>query len=244
MTDTQGTETRIAVITGASRGIGRAIALRFARDGYEIVAVARKRAELDALCDEIDRTDALCRAIVLDVSDAAAVARELNGIDADVLVNNAGVGVTKPFAELSPDEWHRMVDVNVNALYHVTRAVLPSMIARRRGHVCTIGSIASRSAFLGGSCYAGTKAFVTAWAESLMLEVREHGVKVSVVMPGAVATAFNDNRLTEKDQWKLMPEDVADTVASVVNTPPHVLLHRVEVRTNNPPPAKTGGRPR
>jgi 3-oxoacyl-[acyl-carrier protein] reductase len=244
MTDTQSTETRIAVITGASRGIGRAIALRFARDGYEIVAVARKRAELDALCDEIDRTDALCRAIVLDVSDGAAVARELNGIDADVLVNNAGIGVMKPFAELSPEEWHRMVDVNVNALYHVTRAVLPSMIARRRGHVCTIGSIASRSAFLGGSCYAGTKAFVTAWAESLMLEVREHGVKVSVVMPGAVATAFNDNRASEKDSWKLAPEDVADTVASVVNTPPHVLLHRVEVRTNNPPPAKTGGRPR
>jgi NADP-dependent 3-hydroxy acid dehydrogenase YdfG len=244
MTGTESTETRIAVVTGASRGIGRAIALRLARDGYEIVAVARKRRELDALCDEIDRTDALCRALVLDVSDAASVAKELNGIDADVLVNNAGIGVVKPFTELTPEEWHRMVDVNVNALYHVTRAVLPSMIARRRGHVCTIGSIGSRSAFVGGSCYAGTKAFVTAWAESLMLEVRDHGVKVSVVMPGAVATEFNGNRPSEKDRWKLMPEDVADAVASVVNTPPHVLLHRVEVRTNNSPPAKAGGHPR
>lgn len=230
--------TRIAVITGATRGIGRAIALRFARDGYEIVAVARKKKELDALCDEIDRTDTRCRALVLDVTDAAAVARELNGIDADVLVNNAGIGVMKPFTELTPDDWHRTIDVNVNALYHVTRAVLPSMIARRRGHVCTIGSIASRSAFVGGSCYAGTKAFVTAWAETLMLEVRDHGVKVSVVMPGAVATEFNGSTPGEKDRWKLMPEDVADTVASVVNTPPHVLLHRVEVRTNNSPPTK------
>jgi 3-oxoacyl-[acyl-carrier protein] reductase len=145
----------------------------------------------------------------------------------------------KPFAELAPEDWHRMVDVNVNALFHVTRAVLPGMIARRRGHICTIGSIASRSAFVGGSCYAGTKAFVTAWAESLMLEVREHGVKVSVVMPGAVATEFNGSKPTEQDAWKLMPEDVAETVASVVNTPPHVLRHRVEVRTNNPPPSKT-----
>jgi 3-oxoacyl-[acyl-carrier protein] reductase len=231
-----GGEARTALITGASRGIGRAIALRFARDGYEIVAVARKKAELDALCDEIDRTDRCCRAIVLDVTDRAAVAEMLNGVDADVLVNNAGIGVMKPFTELTPEDWHYMVDVNVNALYHVTRAVLPGMIARRRGHVCTIGSIASRSAFVGGSCYSGTKAFVTAWAESLMLEVRDHGIKVSVVMPGAVATGFNGNPPSAKDAWKLMPEDVADTVASVVNTPPHVLLHRVEVRTNNSPP--------
>jgi NADP-dependent 3-hydroxy acid dehydrogenase YdfG len=234
-----GVETPIALITGASRGIGRAIALRFARDGYEIVAVARKKKELDALCNEIDRTDRCCRAIVLDVTDPVGVAEMLTGVDADVLVNNAGIGVVKPFTELAPEDWHRMVDVNVNALYHVTRAVLPGMIARRRGHICTIGSIASRSAFPGGSCYSGTKAFVTAWAESLMLEVRDYGVKVSVVMPGGVATEFNGNKPTEKDAWKLTPDDVANTVASVVNTPPHVLLHRVEVRTNNSPPAKS-----
>ena len=229
-------ETRVALVTGASRGIGRAIALRLARDGYEVVAVARNRAELDALCDEIDRAGGACRALVLDVADPAAVAETLGGVDADVLVNNAGVGVLKPFTELAAEDWQRMVDVNVNALHHVTRAVLPGMIARRRGHVCAIGSIASRSAFVGGSCYAGTKAFVTAWAESLMLEVREHGIKVSVVMPGAVATEFNGNAPSEKDSWKLRPEDVADTVASVVNTPLRVLLHRVEVRTNDPPP--------
>jgi 3-oxoacyl-[acyl-carrier protein] reductase len=233
-----GVETRTALITGASRGIGRAIALRFARDGYEIVAVARKKAELDALCDEIDRTDRCCRAIVLDVTDPLAVAEMLDGVDADVLINNAGVGVIKPFSELGPEDWHRMVDLNVNALFHVTRAVLPGMIARRRGHICTIGSIASRSAFVGGACYSGTKAFVTAWAESLMLEVRDHGVKVSVVMPGGVATEFNGKVPSATDAWKLRPEDVADTVASVVNTPPHVLLHRVEVRTNNSPPSK------
>jgi NADP-dependent 3-hydroxy acid dehydrogenase YdfG len=113
----------------------------------------------------------------------------------------------------------------------VTRAVLPGMIARRSGHVCTIGSIAGRGAFVGGSCYGATKAFVTSWSESLMLEVREHGVKVSVVMPGSVTTHINDHVPSDADAWKLSAADVADTVSYVVSTPPNVLVHRAEVRT-------------
>ena len=131
-----------------------------------------------------------------------------------------------------------MIDVNVNALYHVTRAVLPSMIENRSGHICTIGSIAGRGAFPGGSCYAATKAFVTSWSESLMLEVREQGVKVSVIMPGSVTTNFNGHVPSPDDAWKLTPEDVAETVAHVVGTPPNVLVHRAEVRTLTPPPKK------
>jgi NADP-dependent 3-hydroxy acid dehydrogenase YdfG len=227
-----------ALVTGGSRGIGRAICLRLARDGFDVIAVARKQRELDALCDEIGKAGGKCRSIALDVSNGPVVAAALKGLDVDVLVNNAGIGIMKPFAELQPEEWKSMIDVNVNALYHVTRAVLPSMIARGQGHVCTIGSISGRSAYMGGSCYSGTKAFVTAWAESLMLEVRESGVKVSVVMPGGVATEFGGKTPTASDSWKLRPEDVADTVAHVVETPPKVLLHRVEVRTLNAPPPK------
>ena len=227
-----------ALVTGASRGIGRAIAMRLAVDGYEVVAAARQRDELDLLCAEIDGAGGRCRTLVLDVSDPQAVAAALVGAEIDVLVNNAGIGVLKPFMETTADEWQRMIDVNVNALYHVTHAVLPGMIARRRGHVCTIGSIAGRSAMIGGSCYNATKAFVTSWAESLMLEVREHGVKVSVVMPGSVATHFNGRIPSDDDAWKLRPEDVADTVAHLVATPPNVLVHRAEVRTLTPPPKR------
>jgi NADP-dependent 3-hydroxy acid dehydrogenase YdfG len=223
------------LITGASRGIGRAIALRFAREGWSVIAVARKEAELGALATEIG---ARCRTIALDVADAAAVASKLRGIDVDVLVNNAGVGVLKPFVELTAEEWHRMLDVNVNALFHVTRAVLPGMFARKSGHVCTIGSIGGRSVFAGGTCYGATKAFVTSWAENLMIEVRDRGVKVSVVMPGAVATEFSGNAPGGKDAWKLMPDDVAEAVAQVVLTPPHVLVHRLEVRTLTVPAKK------
>jgi 3-oxoacyl-[acyl-carrier protein] reductase len=230
---------KVAVVTGASRGIGRAISRRLARDGYEIVAVARDRAELDTLQQEIEAEEGgRCRPLPLDLTDAAAVARELSGVDAEVVVNNAGIGIIKPLVEMTPEEWQRMIDVNVNALYHVTRALLSPMLARGSGHVCTIGSIAGRSAFAGGAAYGGTKAFVTAWAESLLLEVRDRGVKVSVVMPGGVATEFGGKTPTQADAWKLSPGDVADAVAYVVGTPPTVLVHRLEVRTLSSPPRK------
>ena len=227
-----------ALVTGASRGIGRAICLRLAHDGYDIVALARNEAELEGLCIEVISLGRACRAIVLDLAHTAAIAAALYGVDVDVLVNNAGLAAAKPFLDLAPDEWHQMIDVNVNALFHVTRAVLPGMVERGRGHVCTIGSIAGRSAFVGGSCYAATKAFVTSWAESLLLEVRDRGVKVSVVMPGGVATAFGGKLPTAADDWKLSAADVADAVSYVVAAPDTVLVHRLEVRTLNSPPAK------
>jgi 3-oxoacyl-[acyl-carrier protein] reductase len=227
-----------ALVTGASRGIGRAVALRLALDGYEVIAAARGRQDLDSLCAEIAVEGGTCRPLVMDVGDPSAVDLQLAGLDVDVLVNNAGIGILKRMTEMTAKEWHSMIDVNVNALYHVTRAVLPGMIGRGGGHVCTIGSIAGRSAFVGGSCYAGTKAFVNAWAESLLLEVREWGVKVSVVMPGAVATEFGGKTPSEADSWKLSPEDVAAAVSNVIATPPDVLVHRLEIRTLSSPPAK------
>ena len=227
-----------ALVTGASRGIGRAIALRLSHDGYDVIAVARDQGELDSLCTEIVKAGGKCRALPLDVTDGAAVSRALAGVDVEVLVNNAGVGVIKPFVDMSLDEWNTMMDVNVNALYHVTHALLPRMLERGSGHVCTIGSISARSAYVGGAAYSGTKAFVTAWAESLMLEVRGRGVKVSVVAPGGVATEFSGHAVTDADQWKLAPEDVASAVSQVIATPADVLIHRLEVRTLTPPPAK------
>jgi 3-oxoacyl-[acyl-carrier protein] reductase len=218
----------IAVITGASRGIGRAIALRLARD-FEIAAVARSGDELAALQRDIEASGGACRPLVADVTDPVAVEQALAGVDAQVLVNNAGVGAIKPFMELTRDEWRRMVDVNFNAMFDVTRAVLPPMIARRSGHIVLIGSISGRSAFVGGSCYAATKAAVNAFSESLMLELRESGIKVSVVNPGSVATTFGSGWSAKS--WALSAEAVADAVAQVIATPPNVLIHRMEIRT-------------
>ena len=221
-----------ALVTGASRGIGRAIALRLAAT-HDLVAVARSADDLARLAAEVGEAGGRCETVALDVADPAAVAPALGGRDVDVLVNNAGVGVLKPLLELTPEEWHRMVDVNLNALYHVTRAVLPGMVARGRGHVVVVGSIAGRSAFVGGAGYGATKHAVMGFTESLMLEVRDAGVKVSVVSPGSVATEFS-GRAEPRGGGQLAADDVAEAVAYVVATPPEVLVHRVEVRILSP----------
>jgi NADP-dependent 3-hydroxy acid dehydrogenase YdfG len=220
----------IAVVTGASRGIGRAIAIRLAGE-FDIVALARSAGQLDELAREIGSRGGACRPIAVDLRDREAIAKALQGVEAEVLVNNAGLGPVKPFLELSSDEWHTMVDVNFNALFHVTRALLPGMMKRRRGHVVVIGSIAARSAFVGGTCYAGTKHAAQAFVECLNLEVRDRAVKVSIVNPGSVATEFSHRN---DPSWMLSPEEVAESVAHVIDTPPDVLVHSLEVRALTP----------
>jgi 3-oxoacyl-[acyl-carrier protein] reductase len=217
----------VAVVTGASRGIGRATARRLASQ-FDIVALARNRGELESLAHEIKSAGGACRVADVDITDPSAVNAALGRIDAQVLVNNAGVGITKPFLELTRDEWMRMVDLNLNALYDVTRAVLPAMVARRSGHIVFVGSITGRTPYAGGACYSATKHAVMGLTESLMLELREHGVKVSVVNPGSVATHFSER---SDASWMLEPEDVAEAIARVVDTPADVLVHRMEIRT-------------
>ncbi len=220
-----------ALITGASRGIGRAIALALARS-HDLILTARSANDLADVAVAATALDASCRTVPLDLRDPGAIANELGGLTPDVLINNAGLAVMKPFLQLTADEWHSQVDVNINALYHVTRAVLPAMVARGTGHVITIGSLAGRNTFVGGSCYSGTKHFVMGFTESLMLEVRDAGVKVSVVMPGSVDTDLFPEG-TDRS-WMLEPEDVAAVVANMVNTPAHALQARVEVRPLSP----------
>lgn len=220
----------LAVITGASRGIGRAIALRLANT-YDILGIARSAPALEEMARSVRAAGGECQIAAVDVSDPEAVAQALEGVDAHVLVNNAGVGPIKPMLELSAAEWHAIMDVNVNALFHVTRALLPRMVARNRGHVVVIGSIAGRSGFVGGTAYAASKHAAMAFAECLMLEVRDHGVKVSIVNPGSVATEFSHR---SDPDWMLSAEEVAESVAHVIETPPDVLVHRLEIRALAP----------
>ena len=227
----------VALVTGASRGIGRAISLALAPT-HDLIVVARDASHLEETASLSRSAGATVQSLLLDVTDAAAVESVLAGLVVDVLVNNAGVAVMRPFLEMQAEEWHRMVDVNVNALYHVTRAVLPGMVERQRGHVITIGSTAGRNTFVGGTCYVGTKHFVMGFSESLMLEVRDAGVKVSVVMPGSVETdLFPPGTDTS---WMITPADVAGAVRNQVDSPPHLLQYIVEVRPLSPKRRRDG----
>jgi short-subunit dehydrogenase len=226
-----------ALVTGASRGIGRAIALALAPT-HDLALTARSPDALATVARDATTLGATVRTIPCDIADAAAVSAALTGVECDVLVNNAGVAHIKPFLSLTPAEWNVMVDVNINALYHVTRAVLPGMVSRQRGHVITIGSIAGRNAFVNGTCYSGTKHFVMGFSESLMLEVRDAGVKVSVVMPGSVETdLFAPGTDTS---WMCTPDDVAVAVRHLIETPPHTLQFIVEVRPLTPKRRRDG----
>ncbi len=231
MTESASTSRPVALVTGASRGIGRAIALRLAAS-HDLVLVARDTDLLAVVSAECEGAGARVQSLPVDLRDGVDAAAALTGLHVDVLVNNAGVAVLKPFLEMTAEEWHRQVDVNVNALYHVTRAVLPGMVARGRGHVCIIGSTAGRNTFVGGSCYSGTKHFVMGFAESLMLEVRDAGVGVSVVTPGSVATELFP--AGTNTAWMLEPENIAESVHFAVTAPPHMLVHRLEVRPLSP----------
>ncbi len=216
----------IAVVTGASRGIGRAIARRLA-ERHEIVAVARSEKELQTLAQEIAGEGGHCRPLVLDVTDERAVSKALAGVAADVLVNNAGVGYLVPLLQLTSEQWREMVDLNLNALFYVTRALLPGMVERTSGFIVNIGSLAGRNTFAGGTCYTATKHGVIGFTESLMLEVRESNVRVAVVMPGSVATDFGDGG---DPSWMLHADDVAEAVWYLVTQPARALISRVEMR--------------
>lgn len=220
-----------ALVTGASRGIGRAIAEHLART-HHVIGLARSREGLQDLGSTIAAHGGSFTGLEVDLADRAGLAMALEGVSCDVLVNNAGVMTKKPFVELTPDEWHAMIDVTLNAIYHVTRAVLPGMIARGHGHVINIASIAGRSAFVGGTAYVATKHAVLGLTESLMLEVRDHGVKVSCVMPGSVATELTPGG--SNVSWALQPEDVADCVDAILAMPGRALMYNVEVRASRP----------
>jgi 3-hydroxy acid dehydrogenase / malonic semialdehyde reductase len=223
----------IALVTGASRGIGRATALRLSA-AYDIVAVARSAKELASLKGEIEIGGGVCRAIALDITDEKAVTAALRGLEVDVLVNNAGVATMKPFLELTSAEWHNMVNVNFNSLYYVTRPLLEGMVERKRGFIVTIGSLAGRNSFVGGSCYSATKHAVNGFSESLMLEVRDANVRVAVVMPGSVETSLTPS--SGDQSWKLTSNQIADAVWYLVTQPDSVLVSRLEIR-----PAKAKG---
>ena len=233
----------IALVTGATSGFGAAIARRFARAGHHIVAAGRRTDRLAALRAELG--DAQVTTVPLDVRDRAAVAQAIAGLPPevaaiDLLVNNAGLALgLEPAHQASLDDWDEMVDTNVKGLMTVTRAVLPGMVARNRGHVVNVGSTAASWPYAGANVYGATKAFVHQFSLNLRADLAGSRVRVTVVEPGMVAgTEFSNVRFHGDDARAaqvyegtdpLTAEDVADTVFWVATLPERVNVNLVEL---------------
>jgi 3-hydroxy acid dehydrogenase/malonic semialdehyde reductase len=229
---------KLILITGASSGIGEACARRFAAEGARLVLWARRADRLERLAAELPRHGAgPYRLAAVDVRDRAAVNRAAAALVAaghvpDVLINNAGLasGLTK-VQEGDPDDWDRMIDTNVTGLLNVTRAILPHMVTRRRGHIVNLGSTAGHMTYPMGNVYNATKFAVRALTEGMNLDVAGTPIRVSAVDPGFVETEFSEVRFHgDKERAKavyqgftpLSADDVADAIAYIVNLPEHV----------------------
>jgi len=229
-----------ALVTGAGRGIGRAIALALAREGASVTAVSRTAAELDSLIGEIEALGGRGLAFAGDlrnpsVSEDAvhAALQRFGGLQ--VLVNNAGVGAFVNVADTTDSEWDALIGTNLTAVFRLTRAALPHL-ARHGGHVVMISSLAGSNANPGMAAYAASKAALDQFARCLLLEVRQRGIKVTTVAPGSVDTGFSGASGTTGSSWMLSAEDVAATVLDLLRMRDGAHASRVELRPTRPQP--------
>jgi len=216
-----------ALITGASAGIGRELARLFAADGHELLLVARRLPELQALCAELSgRHGVQARAVACDLASKGALDEllvELRGLELDYLVNNAGFGTVGEFAELAAEREAAMVELNVTAVLRLTRAVLPGMVARRKGWILNVGSTAGFQPGPYMATYYASKAFVNSFSEALSYELRASGVSVTVSCPGPTSTEFG--ALSGVDQSRLFKLGAA-SAASVASEAYRAMLRR------------------
>ena len=231
---------KIAVVTGGTRGIGYAIAETLLRQGAAVAISGTNTNHLDTALQALaqhwsDRVIAVKTDVrhyqEVDALMTASAAR-FGGID--ILVNNAGIGVFKPVADTTVDEWHRVLDTNLSGVFYCCHAAIPHMKRRGGGWIVNISSLASKNPFVNGGVYCASKSALNAFSETLMQEVRYDGIRVAYVLPGSVNTGFG-NLSNTKSEWALMPDDVAQVVVDLIAFPDRSLPSRVEIRPAQPP---------
>jgi 3-hydroxy acid dehydrogenase / malonic semialdehyde reductase len=230
---------KIALITGASSGIGEACAVKFAENGYNIIVTARRKDKLEKLAQKLqDKTKVLC--LSFDVRDFQETRSALESLspewsEIDILINNAGLAAgLGPIQDGKLDDWNNMIDTNLKGLLHVSKCIMPIMIERRRGHIINIGSIAGKETYLNGNVYCATKAAVDSLTKAMRLDLLPYGIKVSQIAPGAAETEFSMVRFKgDKDAAAKVYEgftpltgaDVADVACYIASLPAHVNIN-------------------
>ena len=225
---------KTAVVTGASRGIGRAIALRLGRMGASVAICARKHADIEHTAASFREEGIRALPIVADVTLAGDVERLIERTSAefgeiDVLVNNAGIGLFGSFYERSESDWDTVLDTNLKAVFLTSRAVAARMIRSGSGHIINISSLASKSAFSGGALYCASKWGLMGLTACMAEDLRAQGVRVSVICPGSVNTEFSPHS-GRTSATLLQPEDVAHAVATLLTQSPQSFISEIDLR--------------
>jgi len=217
---------RSVLVTGGGRGIGRAIALRFAREGFKVVVAARNSVELDAVVAEIEAAGGKGLAAQMNVRDHGSVeaatyrAIEFAGGKLDVLVNNAGVFDVVPFAELDQNTWHKTIEVNLDGVFYTTQECLDALLEDGGGHVINIASTAAKQGYAGSVAYCTSKYGLRGFSDALRAELADKGLRVTTVYPDATDTTIFDGVPGEWDRSTMnKPEDVAEVVWKAWSTP-------------------------
>lgn len=232
---------KTAYITGAGSGIGRSTALELAKEGVNVGLIARTESKLREVAEEAEKLGVKTSIAVVDISDIEAVEKAIADLKenlgaADILINNAGIGLKGPFLEIEPEDWKRTFEVNVFGTYHVTRAVLPQMIEKDQGDIIMISSSSGLKGTAGSTSYSGSKFAVQGMSEALMQEVRRNNIRVFTLDPSLVATelAFGE-KLDEQDKEKFMqPEDLAEYMVAQLKLHPRIFIKQSLQWATNP----------
>ncbi|RQW07363.1 MAG: SDR family NAD(P)-dependent oxidoreductase [Calditrichaeota bacterium] len=232
----------VALVTGSSRGIGKAIALKFAREGMAVVLTARHEKDLQKVAREIiDEGGTKTLIIPADLKKESDIIKLADEVikqwgRIDVLVNNAGVGYLKPFLELKMEEFQEMLDLNIRAVFALTQQVLPHMIERKTGTIINIASLAGKNGFKSGTGYGASKWALRGFAQSLMLEVREHDIRVVTIFPGSVQSDFGsgESPTGTLSKNKMQPGDIAETAFMAFLMPVRTMVSEIDMRPTNP----------
>jgi 3-oxoacyl-[acyl-carrier protein] reductase len=231
---------KIAIVTGGTRGIGRAIAERLLREGASVAICGRTRDSTDRAVTEMKPLGRIF-GHPADVTRMEQVSnffqlvdREFGGLD--VLVNNAGEGLFRKVADMTPEEWHRNIDLNLNGPYYCSHEALARFIPRGGGFIVNISSLAAKNPFSGGAGYNASKFGLNGFSEAMMLDHRHDNVRVSSIMPGSVDTDFSGDpsKRAGDTSWMIAPEDVAEAVVMVLCMPARTMVSRVEMRPSRP----------
>ncbi|WP_019669260.1 SDR family oxidoreductase [Eudoraea adriatica] len=227
----------VAYITGGSKGIGFGVAKKLLDSGMKVAISGRNKTSLEAATKQLGAGPNILALL----SDVTNLENEQNAIaqilekwgKLDVVVANAGVGHFAPIDELSETNWHQMIDTNLTGAFHTLKASVEALKISK-GYFITIASLAGTNFFPMGAGYNATKFGVVGFTQAAMLDLRKYDIKVSTIMPGSVATHFNNNEPSPKDAWKIQPEDIGQLVNDLLNMHPRTLPSKIEVRPSRP----------